>query len=61
MGDFADRWGWVYNIDIASKTAGVPWDTMLEKTAIEWLNIVAYTKDRDAWEAEERERWQKLH
>lgn len=34
---------------------------MLEKPAIEWLNIVAYTKDRAAWEDAEREKWKNLH
>jgi len=60
-GTFAESWGWVYNLDRFASTIGCSWDAALEKPALEFLNVLAYIKDKTAWEEAEREKWQKLH
>lgn len=40
---------------------GCSWDEGLEKVALEFLNVLAYIKDRTEWEAAEQEKWKKTH
>ena len=58
---FDDRWGWTAAIDRASETARCSWDAMLEKPAVEFLNILCYRIDRDAKQKADIERWKKTH
>ena len=51
----------MYNLDRFASTIGCSWDAALEKPALEFLNVLAYIKDKTAWEEAEREKWQKLH
>lgn len=37
------------------------WDEVWTKPAIEFLNVLAYRKDKERWEKEEMERWRKTH
>ena len=44
---------------MCSETLRCDWDKVWEMPAIEFLNILAYRKDRDAWEKDAMEQWQK--
>lgn len=35
------------------------WDDILRVTAIEFLNIICYSKDKAAWQQDEIKKWQK--
>ena len=58
---FAERWGWIANVDLVSATARCSWDDAFAKTAIEFFNIVSYARDKAAKEKDEIRRWQKTH
>jgi hypothetical protein len=57
--DFRQRWGWIANIDDASATCRISWDEMFRKPAIEFLNILAYRKDRAERDKADLEQWKK--
>lgn len=60
-GTFNDRWGWIANVDRAAEVLRCSWDEVWEKPAVEFLNTLAYSKDKTAWEAEALERWKRTH
>ncbi len=60
-GDFASRWGWIANVDRASELLRCPWSEVWTMPAIEWLNVLAYRKDKAEWEKEAMERWKRTH
>lgn len=37
------------------------WDAVWEMPAIQFLNALAYRKDKAAWEKAEMERWKRSH
>lgn len=37
-------------MDAVSETLRISWDEVLQKSVVEFLNILAYRKDRTAWE-----------
>jgi len=37
------------------------WDEVLQKSVIEFLNLMSYQRDKDAWEKAEREKWKAKH
>jgi hypothetical protein len=37
------------------------WDDVWHKSAIEFLNVLSYRKDRDREEKEAMERWRRTH
>ena len=37
------------------------WDVVLDKPAVEFLNVLAYRKDKDAAEKEAIEKWKRTH
>lgn len=37
------------------------WDEVWAKPVIEFLNVLAFRKDKDQWEKEARERWKRSH
>ena len=59
--DFAVKWGWIANIDAVSETCRCSWDEVWQMTALEFLNIISYRKDKAAREKEELEKWRKSH
>ena len=58
---FADKWGWIANVDAASETCRCSWDEVMRWSAIEFLNILSYRKDKMAKEKEEIEKWKREH
>ena len=58
---FEKQWGWLANVDEVSETLRVSWDTVLEKPAIEFLNVLSYRRDKAAFEADKIKQWQKTH
>ena len=56
---FGDKWGWIANVDAASETCRCSWDEVWEKTALEFLNILAYRRDKSEKEKEEIEKWRR--
>lgn len=47
---FFQRWSWFYNVDIVSETLRISWDEVLQKSVVEFLNILSYRKDKNNWE-----------
>ena len=37
------------------------WDAVLMKPALEYLNTMAFLRDRREWEKEEIDKWKKTH
>lgn len=37
------------------------WDEVWAKPVIEFLNVLAFRKDKDQWKKEARERWKRSH
>ena len=60
-GGFAEKWGWVANVDLVSETCRCSWNEVWEMSAIEFLNILAYRRDKGAKEKEELEKWRRSH
>lgn len=60
-GSFEERWGWVANVDLVADTCRCKWDEVWKKTAIEFLNIISYRRDRDARDRAEIEEWKRRH
>ena len=56
---FAERWGWIANVDAVSETCRCSWDEVWVMTAIEFLNILAYRKDKAEKEKADIERWKR--
>lgn len=59
--DFTEKWGWIANVDAASETCRCSWDEVMRWTAIEFLNILSYRKDKIAKEKQELEEWKRTH
>ena len=59
--DFGDKWGWIANVDAASETCRVSWDEVLRWSAVEFLNILSYRKDKLDKEKREIEEWKRTH
>ena len=60
-GGFADRWGWIANVDLVSDTCRCSWDDAFRMTAIEFFNVVSYARDKAEKQKEEIRRWQRTH
>ena len=60
-GDFEERWGWISCVDAVSETCRCSWDDVWQMSAIEFLNILAYRKDKIAKEKEDLEKWKRSH
>ena len=58
---FGDKWGWIANVDAASETYRCSWDEVMRWTAIEFLNILSYRKDKIAKEKKDIEDWKRTH
>ena len=58
---FADRWGWIENPAQVAEVQRLSWDAVLMKPALEYLNTMAFLRDRREWEKEEIDKWKKTH
>jgi hypothetical protein len=58
---FADRWGWVAHVDGVSETMRQSWNDTFRMPALEFLNVIAYRKDKAEEERRQIERWKKQH
>ena len=58
---FADKWGWVANVDAVSETLRCPWDSVWKMAAIEFLNILSYRRDKAEREKADIEKWKLTH
>lgn len=53
---FHQKWNWVYWIDRVSETQRISWDDAFRKNVVEFLNTIAYIKDKADWEKSEYEK-----
>ena len=58
---FAEKWGWIANVDAASETCRCSWDEVMRWPAIEFLNILSYRKDKIKKEKKDIEEWKRTH
>ena len=58
---FQDKWGWIANVDDVSETCRCSWDDIWRMSAIEFLNLICYRKDKIAKDKEELEKWKRTH
>ena len=58
---FQDKWGWIANVDEVSETCRCSWDDVWHMSAIEFLNIICYRRDKAAKDKEELEKWKREH
>ena len=58
---FQDKWGWIANVDEVSETCRCSWDEVWQMSAIEFLNLICYKKDKIAREKEQIEQWKQTH
>jgi hypothetical protein len=58
---FENRWGWIENVCQAAEVQGLSWDELLVKPALEFLNTMAFLRDRREWQKAELEKWKKTH
>jgi hypothetical protein len=56
---FSEKWGWIAALDDVADTCRCSWDDALRKSVMEFLNILAYRRDRDAWRKAETEQYLK--
>ena len=61
VGNFNDKWGWLYQVESVSKTYGCDWDKVMEMPLIMFLNLICYNRDKDAFENAMNERWKMSH
>ena len=60
-GGFEERWGWIANVDAASETCRCSWDELMRWPAVEFLNILAYRKDKNEEEKRKLDEWKRRH
>ena len=58
-GGFSDRWGWISCVDCVSETCRCSWDEVWKMSALEFLNILAYRRDKAEKEKAELEQWKR--
>lgn len=59
--EFAERWGWLRNVDAVSETCRCGWDAVWDMAVTEFLNILSYRNDKIAKEQKDLEKWQRTH
>lgn len=47
-------------MDVVSETLRISWDEVLQKSVVEFLNILSYRKDKAAWEKDSIKKANKL-
>lgn len=60
-GGFAARWGWVACVDSVSETCRCPWEEVWKMNALEFLNVLAYAKDKAEKRKHDIEAWRRTH
>jgi len=55
------KWGWIANIDAVSETCRISWDDTVRLSAVEFLNILSYRKDKAKMEEARLEQWKRTH
>lgn len=55
------KWGWLAWVDMVSNTCRCSWDDVFRKSAVEFLNIVCYSRDKAEEEKRNIERWKRRH
>lgn len=60
-GTFAEKWGWIANVDAVSETCRCSWDDVWQMTAIEFLNIISYRRDKSEEEKRKLDEWKRTH
>lgn len=58
---FAERWGWLANIDAVAETARCSWDAATDMPVVAFLNILAYRNDKIAEQERQRREWLRKH
>ena len=53
------KWGWIANVDAVSETCRCSWDDVWRMTALEFLNILSYRKDKLEKQRRDIEDWKK--
>jgi len=56
-----NRWGWIANVDAVSETCRCSWDDVWRLKAMEFLNILAYRRDKIAKETKDIEEYKNTH
>lgn len=59
VSDFAQKWGWTFNVDVVAQTVHLSWNEVWEMNIIEFLNTLSYCRDKAAWERAEQEKWRR--
>lgn len=60
-GAFSERWGWIASVDAVSETVREGWDQVFRRPVLEFLNILAYRKDKREEEKRAIEEWKRTH
>ena len=60
-GAFGVKWDWLAWVDMVSNTCRCSWDDVFRKSAVEFLNIVCYSRDKAEEEKRNIERWKRRH
>ena len=58
---FAERWGWIANVDAVSETCRCSWDDVWQMKVIEFLNILSYRREKMDEQKRQMEQWRKTH
>lgn len=58
---FNEKWGWTAAVDVVSETYRCSWDDVYQMPVLQFLNILAYRKDKIAHEKAEIDRWKRTH
>ena len=58
---FQEKWGWIANVDDVSETCRCSWDDVWKMSAIEFLTIICYKKDKVAKMKEDIEKFKRGH
>lgn len=60
-GGFVEKWGWIANVDLVAETMRRSWDEVLAGTAVEFLNVICYARDKARHERDELDKWKRTH
>lgn len=55
------KWGWIAWVDTVSETCRCSWNDVFRKPAMEFLNIVCYTRDKNEERKRSIEAWKRRH
>jgi hypothetical protein len=58
---FTAKWGWIANVDAVSELTRTPWAEVWEMPVIEFLNMLAYRRDKIEQKKKEHQEWIRTH